>query len=105
MTSNVEEDNVVNTDNFFTKCTLVSYFARLLQDMGRLGLTSTCMETFHFKSRTNPRHLMGPYHILLPLRFGWLLVLIPIRKIIYNFLNVCPFDHTAIAVSGNVERS
>ena len=28
-----------------------------------------------------------------------------IRKIIYNFLNVCPFNYTAVAVSGKVERS
>ena len=25
---------------------------------------------------------------------------VPLRKIIYNFLNVCPFDHTAFMVSG-----
>ena len=24
---------------------------------------------------------------------------------IYKFLNVCPFDYTAVAVSGKVERS
>ena len=28
-----------------------------------------------------------------------------IRRIIYKFLNVCPFDFTAVAVSGKVERS
>ena len=28
-----------------------------------------------------------------------------IRRIIYKFLNVCPFDYTAVAVSGKVERS
>ena len=27
------------------------------------------------------------------------------RRIIYKFLNVCPFDYTAIMVSGKVERS
>ena len=30
---------------------------------------------------------------------------VSIRRIIYNFLNVCPFDNTAVAVSGKVERS
>ena len=25
-----------------------------------------------------------------------------IRRIIYKFLNVCPFDYTAVAVSGKV---
>ena len=28
-----------------------------------------------------------------------------IRRIIYKFLNVCPFDYTAVTVSGKVERS
>ena len=28
-----------------------------------------------------------------------------LRRIIYKFLNVCPFDYTAVAVSGKVERS
>ena len=30
---------------------------------------------------------------------------VSIRRIIYKFLNACPFDYTAIAVSGKVERS
>ena len=30
---------------------------------------------------------------------------VSIRRIIYKFLNVCPFDCTAVAVSGKVERS
>ena len=29
---------------------------------------------------------------------------VSIRRIIYKFLNVCPFDYTAVAVSGKVER-
>ena len=28
-----------------------------------------------------------------------------LRRIIYKFLNVFPFDYTAVAVSGKVERS
>ena len=28
-----------------------------------------------------------------------------IRRIIYKFFNVCPFDYTAVAFSGKVERS
>ena len=30
---------------------------------------------------------------------------VSIRRIIYKFLSVCPFDYTAVAVSGKVERS
>ena len=30
---------------------------------------------------------------------------VSIRRIIYKFLNVCPFDFTAFVVSGKVERS
>ena len=30
---------------------------------------------------------------------------VSIRRIIYKFLNVCPFDNTTVAVSGKVERS
>ena len=30
---------------------------------------------------------------------------VSIRRIICNFLNVCPFDYTAVAVSGKVECS
>ena len=30
---------------------------------------------------------------------------VSIRRIIYKFLNVCPFDYTAVALSGKVERS
>ena len=28
--------------------------------------------------------------------------IVPIRRIIYNFLNVCPFDYRAVAVGGKV---
>ena len=41
---------------------------------------------------------------LSPLLFCWLLVLSPIRGIIYKFLDVCPFVYTAAVVSGKVER-
>ena len=30
---------------------------------------------------------------------------VSMRRIIYKFLNVCPLDYTAVAVSGKVERS
>ena len=30
---------------------------------------------------------------------------VSIRRIIYKFLNVCPFYYTAVAVSGKVERA
>ena len=30
---------------------------------------------------------------------------VSIRRIIYTYSNVCPFDYTAAAVSGKVERS
>ena len=30
---------------------------------------------------------------------------VSIRRIIYKFLNVCPFDYSAVVISGKVERS
>ena len=42
------------------------------------------------------------YRFLWPLRLGWLLVCDYIRRFIYKFLNVCPFDYTAVAGSGKV---
>ena len=44
-------------------------------------------------------------HFLWPLRFGWLLVLSLYKEDYLQFLNVCPFDYTAVAGSGKVERS
>ena len=32
---------------------------------------------------------------------GGLLVCVYIRRFIYKFLNVCPFDYTAVAGNGN----
>ena len=45
---------------------------------------------------------MFVYHFLWPLRFGW-----PLVHSIYkeDYLNVCPFDYTSVAISGKVERS
>ena len=42
------------------------------------------------------------YHILWPLRFGWLLVHSLFEKDYLQFFNVFPFDYTAVAVSGKV---
>ena len=42
------------------------------------------------------------YRFLWPIRLGWLLSVVYIRRFIYKFLNVCPFDYTAVAGSGNV---
>ena len=43
---------------------------------------------------------------LWPLHFGWLLVPGLYEKDFFNnFLNVCLFDNTAVAVSGKIERS
>ena len=36
--------------------------------------------------------------------FGWLLVLSLYKEVYLQILNVCPFDCTAVAVSGKVER-
>ena len=36
------------------------------------------------------------------LRLEWLLVYVYIRRFMYKFLNVCPFDYTAVAGSGKV---
>ena len=43
--------------------------------------------------------------LLLPLRFGWLLVLSLYKEDYFKILNVCPFLLHAIAVGGKVERS
>ena len=48
----------------------------------------------------SPRIPLGTFSILLGC---WCLVFT--RRIINKFLNVCPFDYTAVAVSGKVERS
>ena len=48
---------------------------------------------------------MFVYHILWPLRFGWLLVLGLYKEDYLQILNVCPFDYTAVAVGGKIERS
>ena len=50
---------------------------------------------------------MFVYHIFMtsPL---WLVVgrsSVSMSRIIYTFLNVCPFDYPAVAVSGQVDRS
>ena len=45
---------------------------------------------------------MFGYHILWPLRFGWLLVLILYKEEYLSFFNVCPFDYMDVAVSGKV---
>ena len=39
---------------------------------------------------------------LWPLRFGWLLVHSLHKEDYLQILNVCPFDYTAVAVSGKV---
>ena len=45
------------------------------------------------------------YHILWPLLFGWLFVLSLYKEAYLHFLNVCPFDYMAVAISGEVDRS
>ena len=49
---------------------------------------------------------MFVYHIFITFPL-WLAVgpQVSIRRIIYKFLIVCPFDFTAVAVSGKVECS
>ena len=52
---------------------------------------------------------MFVYHIFMtsPLTpLYWLLVLSLYKEdLFYKFLNVCPFDYTAVAVTGKLERS
>ena len=46
---------------------------------------------------------MFGYHILWPLRFGWLLVLILYKEdYLLILFNACPFDNMAVEVSGKV---
>ena len=40
--------------------------------------------------------------ILLPLRFGWLLVPRLYKDIYLDFLSVCPFEYTAVEGSGKL---
>ena len=42
------------------------------------------------------------YRFLLPLRWGGCWLVVYIRRFIYKFLNVRPFDYTAVAGSGKV---
>ena len=42
------------------------------------------------------------YRFLLPLRLGGCFFVVYIRRFIYKFLNVCPFDYTAVAGNGKV---
>ena len=42
------------------------------------------------------------FSIFMTSQFGLLVGLVSVWKIIYKFLNVCPFDYTAFAVSGKV---
>ena len=59
---------------------------------------------FCSRSTKNFAGLAGPHFYDLSALVGcWSSV--SIRRIIYKFLNVCPFDYTAVAVSGKVERS
>ena len=45
------------------------------------------------------------YCIILYLRFCLVLVLSLFKKDYLQIFNVCPFDYTAVVVSGKVERS
>ena len=42
------------------------------------------------------------YRLLISLRLGGCWFVVDIRRFIYTFLNVCPFDYTAVAESGKV---
>ena len=42
------------------------------------------------------------YKFLWPLRWGGCSLVVYIRRFIYKFLNVCPFDYKAVAASGMV---
>ena len=48
---------------------------------------------------------MFVYHIFMSDLSAWVGCLSSVRRIIYKFLNVCPFNYTAVAVSGKVGRS
>ena len=45
---------------------------------------------------------MFVYYIFMTSHFGWLLVLSLHKEDYLQILNVCPFDYTAVAVSGKV---
>ena len=50
-----------------------------------------------------PSYVCVPHFYYLSALVSWSSV--SIRRIIYKFINLCPFDYTAVAVSGKVERS
>ena len=45
---------------------------------------------------------MFVYHILLPLRLGWLMVLSLYKEDYFQFFNVCSFDYTGASVIGKI---
>ena len=47
---------------------------------------------------------MFVYHIFITSAFVGCWSSVSIRRIIYKFLHVCPFDYTVVAVSGEVDR-
>ena len=47
-------------------------------------------------------YMLYVYRFVWPLRLGWLSVVVYIRRFIYKFSNVCPFDYTAVAGNGKV---
>ena len=48
---------------------------------------------------------MGPYHIFMTSPLWFDVGPHSYKEYYLQFLNVCPFDYTAVAVSGNVDRS
>ena len=70
-----------------------------LQDGRNIAYSGGCLSLFLIHCFY---HLTCFVFILWPFRFGWLLVLDLLRRIIYKFLNVCHFDYTAFTDSGKV---
>ena len=68
-------------------------FSRAVHSLPYSDVTIYIFATLYLSS------MLYLYRFLWPLRLGLLLVFVYIRRFIYKFLNVCPFDNTAVAGS------
>ena len=94
---------IKNTSNYKIKVKQMIFYARFPDYSSSLILdfyTLQCKKRLHYITI----YVYVPHFYDLSALVGcWSSV--SIRRIIYKFLNVCPFDYTAVAVGGKLERS
>ena len=71
-------------------------FSRAEHSLPYSDVTISIFATLYLSS------MLYVYRFLWPLRLGWLLVCCLYKEVIYKFLNVCPFDYTAVAGLGRL---